>query len=168
MASPADGGAATGPSQPEEPAEGVGKLAEATAGAAGPPPSAAAASHRSRTQDVLSDATSFRQLNVSEALVKSLSAAGFERPSPVQKAAIPLGISGADLIVQAKSGTGKTAVFAVICLERVKPQLSSTQVCVLAPRRGSRGVPQWASEQREAHQPSQHALRRTRASAMQP
>ena len=65
---------------------------------------------------------------VSEPLVQSLAAAGFERPSPVQKAAIPLGRVGADLIVQAKSGTGKTVVFAVVVLERVKVASATTQV----------------------------------------
>lgn len=65
---------------------------------------------------------------ISAPLVRSLVAAGFERPSPVQKAAIPLGRVGADLIVQAKSGTGKTVVFAVICLERVKVDVNHTQV----------------------------------------
>ncbi|EFJ49376.1 hypothetical protein VOLCADRAFT_59362 [Volvox carteri f. nagariensis] len=90
---------------------------------------------RTRTQDVVSDAASFRELMVSEALVRSLFAAGFERPSPVQKAAIPLGRVGTDLIVQAKSGTGKTVVFAVICLERVKPELNSVQALILAPTR---------------------------------
>ena len=65
---------------------------------------------------------------VPEPLVAALAAAGFERPSPVQKAAIPLGRTGADLIVQAKSGTGKTVVFAIICLERVKLAANTTQV----------------------------------------
>jgi len=48
----------------------------------------------------------------------------------VQEAAIPLGRVGSDLIVQAKSGTGKTAVFAIICLERLKPEASTLQVLV--------------------------------------
>ncbi|GIL72180.1 hypothetical protein Vretimale_338 [Volvox reticuliferus] len=90
---------------------------------------------RARTQDVVSDAASFRELMISDSLVHSLVTAGFERPSPVQKAAIPLGRIGTDLIVQAKSGTGKTVVFAVICLERIKPELSSTQALILAPTR---------------------------------
>lgn len=49
-----------------------------------------------------------------------LSAAGFQKPSPVQQAAIPLARAGLDVLVQAKSGTGKTAVFGVACLEGVK------------------------------------------------
>ncbi|GLI64161.1 hypothetical protein VaNZ11_007346 [Volvox africanus] len=106
----------------------------------GSPPQPAPLPHRpaavrARTEDVVSDAASFRELMISDSLVHSLVTAGFERPSPVQKAAIPLGRIGTDLIVQAKSGTGKTVVFAVICLERVKPELSSTQALILAPTR---------------------------------
>ncbi|GIL45497.1 hypothetical protein Vafri_2724 [Volvox africanus] len=106
----------------------------------GSPPHPAPLPHRpaavrARTEDVVSDAASFRELMISDPLVHSLVKAGFERPSPVQKAAIPLGRIGTDLIVQAKSGTGKTVVFAVICLERIKPELSSTQALILAPTR---------------------------------
>lgn len=65
---------------------------------------------------------------VPEPLIHSLAAAGFQTPSPVQQAAIPLGRLGSDLIVQAKSGTGKTVTFAVICLERVKLEVAAVQV----------------------------------------
>eukprot|EP00967_Tisochrysis_lutea_P101596 scaffold152557_cov20-Tisochrysis_lutea.AAC.1 len=64
-------------------------------------------------------------------MTAALAACGFERPSPVQEAAIPLGRVGSDLIVQAKSGTGKTAVFAIICLERLKPEATTLQVCCI-------------------------------------
>ncbi|GFR40199.1 hypothetical protein Agub_g759, partial [Astrephomene gubernaculifera] len=116
--------------------DAIESLQDAAAQAApSAPGSERPATLRGRTQDVMSDATSFRELMVSEPLVRSLSVAGFERPSPVQKAAIPLGRVGTDLIVQAKSGTGKTVVFAVICLERVKADQSSTQALILAPTR---------------------------------
>ncbi|NWV38868.1 DDX20 helicase, partial [Grantiella picta] len=64
-----------------------------------------------------------------------LEAAGFHRPSPVQLKAIPLGRCGLDLIVQAKSGTGKTCVFATIALEAVLLESSATQILILAPTR---------------------------------
>lgn len=83
---------------------------------------------RERTADVQSDASSFSELQLPEHLVTALAAAGYTRPSPVQKAAIPLGRLGADLIVQAKSGTGKTVVFAVVCIERVKAGVAGPQV----------------------------------------
>ena len=57
------------------------------------------------------------------------------KPSPVQARAIPLGKFGADLIVQAKSGTGKTCMFAVIVLESLQLALPAEQALVVSPTR---------------------------------
>lgn len=89
---------------------------------------AVAVTHRYRTSDVESDASSFADLLLPAPLVQALAAAGFERPSPVQKLAIPLGLVGTDLIVQAKSGTGKTCVFAVIALQSIQADVPTPQV----------------------------------------
>jgi hypothetical protein len=94
-------------------------------------------SARIHTDDVLSESKSFRDLVLPEDIVKALEATGFNSPSPVQQAAIPLGRLGADLIIQAKSGTGKTIVFAIICLERLQRENGSPQVLL----RGS--APLW-------------------------
>ena len=83
---------------------------------------------RHRTVDVAGSALSFADLMVSDAVVSALSKAGFTRPSPVQEAALPLARLGSDVIVQAKSGTGKTVVFATVCAERVRADLSLPQV----------------------------------------
>lgn len=91
--------------------------------------------HRYRTSDVESDASSFDDLLLPKPLVAALAAAGFVRPSPVQRLAIPLGCVGGDLIVQAKSGTGKTCVFAVIALRRMSLDVALPQALVLAPTR---------------------------------
>lgn len=88
-----------------------------------------------RTLDVVGDAPSFRDLLLPPRMVQSLAAAGFVRPSPVQQAAIPLARLGADAIVQAKAGTGKTLVFAVAAVERVDLADSMPQVLLLAPTR---------------------------------
>jgi len=90
---------------------------------------------RYRSSDVLSDSGSFSDLLLPPALVQALATADFLRPSPVQKAAIPLGRAGCDLIVQAKSGTGKTAVFAVLLLEKVHQEASTPQVAVCCTRK---------------------------------
>ncbi|KAK7103015.1 hypothetical protein V1264_021150 [Littorina saxatilis] len=93
-------------------------------------------SEKARTNDVLiSETVDFAGLLLSEAVLHGLKNAGFERPSPIQLKAIPLGRCGLDLIVQAKSGTGKTCVFSVIALESVEVAATSTQVLVLAPTR---------------------------------
>ena len=86
--------------------------------------------NRFRSQDVASDSetVTFQQLGVPSSLVSSLREAGFERPSPIQVQAIPLARFGADLIVQAKAGTGKTCVFAVAALETVNIEIRAPQV----------------------------------------
>ncbi|NWY66285.1 DDX20 helicase, partial [Erithacus rubecula] len=92
---------------------------------------------RFRTRDVLlpGGPADFGSLLLSPPVLAGLRAAGFQRPSPVQLKAIPLGRCGLDLIVQAKSGTGKTGVFASIALEAVLLDSPATQVLILAPTR---------------------------------
>ncbi|KAM7540787.1 hypothetical protein Aperf_G00000022530 [Anoplocephala perfoliata] len=98
-----------------------------------------------RTEDVLlsinSPSTSsnavpsFADMGLSVDVLKGLRAAGFQRPSPVQVKAIPLGRLGVDLIVQAKSGTGKTVVFSIIALETVDVNRKDVQAIVISPTR---------------------------------
>ncbi|NXN17479.1 DDX20 helicase, partial [Indicator maculatus] len=92
---------------------------------------------RFRTRDVLipGGPSDFGSLLLSEPVLAGLEAAGFHRPSPVQLKAIPLGRCGLDLIVQAKSGTGKTCVFSTIALDAVVLENLATQILILAPTR---------------------------------
>ncbi|KAI1893106.1 hypothetical protein AGOR_G00140480, partial [Albula goreensis] len=91
---------------------------------------------RKRTDDVLlSDGIDFSSLLLSQPVQDGLIASGFQKPSPIQLKAIPLGRCGLDLIVQAKSGTGKTCVFATIALDSLVTENMTTQVLVLAPTR---------------------------------
>ncbi|XP_053313556.1 probable ATP-dependent RNA helicase DDX20 [Spea bombifrons] len=93
---------------------------------------------RPRTGDVLLDpgeTSDFSSLLLSQPVLEGLEAAGFNRPSPIQSKAIPLGRCGLDLIVQAKSGTGKTCVFSTVALDSLILQNTATQILVLAPTR---------------------------------
>ncbi|KAJ8370300.1 hypothetical protein SKAU_G00103280 [Synaphobranchus kaupii] len=91
---------------------------------------------RRRTDDVLpSEGIDFASLLLSQPVQDGLLASGFHKPSPIQLKAIPLGRCGLDLIVQAKSGTGKTCVFATIALDSLITENMTTQVLVLAPTR---------------------------------
>ncbi|XP_053174149.1 probable ATP-dependent RNA helicase DDX20 [Scomber japonicus] len=91
---------------------------------------------RKRTDDVLlSERIDFNSLLLSQAVLEGLSSSGFQKPSPIQLKAIPLGRCGLDLIVQAKSGTGKTCVFCTIALDSLVLENTATQVLVLAPTR---------------------------------
>ncbi|KAM4645888.1 putative ATP-dependent RNA helicase DDX20 isoform 1-T1 [Amazona ochrocephala] len=104
---------------------------------AAPVESLGEAEGRFRTRDVLvpGGPSDFGSLLLSEPVLAGLEAAGFHRPSPVQLKAIPLGRCGLDLIVQAKSGTGKTCVFSTIALDAVLLESSATQILILAPTR---------------------------------
>jgi superfamily II DNA/RNA helicase len=66
---------------------------------------------------------SFSDLLLPPAVVSTLAAAGFTDPSPVQRAAIPLLGGAVDVVVQAKSGTGKTLTFAVAVMQTVDTTL---------------------------------------------
>ncbi len=77
----------------------------------------------------------FRDLGLSEQLLKSLDELGYEQPTPIQAACIPLLQAGQDLIGQAQTGTGKTAAFALPLLSGLDLSLRKPQVLVLAPTR---------------------------------
>ncbi len=61
---------------------------------------------------------SFIDLGLPETLSQTLSALGFEEPTPIQTAAIPVLLSGRDVLGQAATGTGKTAAFALPLMAR--------------------------------------------------
>ncbi len=63
--------------------------------------------------------TTFAELGLSEPILRSLTALGYEEPTPVQEQAIRLLLAGSDLIAQAQTGTGKTAAFALPIIERL-------------------------------------------------
>lgn len=65
------------------------------------------------------DSTGFSSLGLNAQLVESLSALGYEEPTPIQKEAIPSLLEGRDLLGQAATGTGKTAAFALPLLQQI-------------------------------------------------
>jgi translation initiation factor 4A len=77
----------------------------------------------------------FDDMGLNESLLRGIFAYGFEKPSAIQqRGTLPL-IKGRDTIAQAQSGTGKTATFAIGCLQRVDPGLRDSQALLLAPTR---------------------------------
>src|SRR5712671_4300340 len=64
----------------------------------------------------------FASLGLNHALAAGVAALGYEEPTPVQRAAIPLLLKGRDLLGQAGTGTGKTAAFALPMLQRISQQ----------------------------------------------
>ncbi len=77
----------------------------------------------------------FRDLGLSDKVLKALDDMGFEEPSPIQEQAIPSLLQGKDVIGQAQTGTGKTAAFGVPIVERLDPKLRAVQALVLTPTR---------------------------------
>ncbi len=63
--------------------------------------------------------TTFADLGVIEPIVAALAAVGFEHPFPIQELAIPIALTGADMIGQARTGTGKTLAFGIPLLQRL-------------------------------------------------
>ena len=78
--------------------------------------------------------TDFTSLHLREELVQAITELGYSEPTPIQAAMIPIMLSGADVIGQAQTGTGKTAAFALPILQNFKPQ-RQPQALVLAPTR---------------------------------
>ena len=89
----------------------------------------------SYTKNIQSLHVIFQDLHLGQSLTKGLNEAGFLKPSPVQWSALPMASLGVDLVVQAKSGTGKTLVFVVSALRMVKIDVSAVQVILIAPTR---------------------------------
>lgn len=61
--------------------------------------------------------------------------AGFERPSPIQEEAIPIALTGRDILARAKNGTGKTAAFIIPTLEKINNKKPKIQALIVVPTR---------------------------------
>ncbi len=77
----------------------------------------------------------FTSMDLPEAILRGLAALGYGQATEVQARGIPLARSGRDLIVQSRTGTGKTTAFGVPMLERIERSLSEVQALVLCPTR---------------------------------
>lgn len=91
---------------------------------------------RPQTEDVTATkGLEFEDFLISRPLMMGVFEAGFEKPSPIQEAAIPVALTGRDILARAKNGTGKTAAFVIPTLERVNPKISTIQAMILVPTR---------------------------------
>ena len=77
----------------------------------------------------------FSSLSLPPAVLENLQRLGYERMTPIQAAALPLALAGKDLIAQAKTGSGKTAAFALPLLANLNPRRFAVQALVLCPTR---------------------------------
>ena len=76
-------------------------------------------------------ASGFKDFMLKPELLRAIVDAGFEHPSEVQHETIPQAVLGGDIICQAKSGMGKTAVFTLATLQQVSLEESKVSVLVI-------------------------------------
>jgi ATP-dependent RNA helicase DbpA len=80
-------------------------------------------------------ALAFSTLPLPPAALENLAQLGYEQMTPIQAATLPLALAGKDLIAQAKTGSGKTAAFALALLAKLNPKQFAVQALVLCPTR---------------------------------
>ena len=77
----------------------------------------------------------FADLGLTAPMLKALSDAGYQRPTPIQAQAVPLALKGRDIIGLAMTGTGKTAAFVIPIIERLLGGPQRTRALILTPTR---------------------------------
>jgi len=78
---------------------------------------------------------SFHALGLSAPILEGLKRMGYDKPTPVQRDTIPSVLEGHDLVVQSRTGTGKTAAFGIPIVERVDTARGEIQALILTPTR---------------------------------
>ena len=77
----------------------------------------------------------FSELGLSAEILKAVEKLGYEQASPIQAAAIPILLTGKDIVGQSQTGSGKTAAFGIPAVERVDVTKKVVQVLILCPTR---------------------------------
>ena len=133
--------------QPPTPVPGAAQGARGTqpaaaqsdpAGAKEPPEGAHDGFYASAPSGTAFSAATFADLGLSRPLTKACAALGYEKPTPIQAACVPLALAGRDVVGSAITGAGKTAAFALPMLERLlfrSRRRAATRALVLAPAR---------------------------------
>jgi ATP-independent RNA helicase DbpA len=78
---------------------------------------------------------SFKELPLAPAMLANLQQLEYLAMTPIQAASLPITLAGQDLIAQAKTGSGKTASFALPLLTNLNPRRFAVQAMVLCPTR---------------------------------
>lgn len=80
---------------------------------------------------------SFKSMGLKEEILKSIDKMGFKHPTPIQRRAIPSILTGVDCVAMARTGSGKTAAFAIPTIQRLSKhnEIVGARAIVLSPTR---------------------------------
>ncbi|KAL5281781.1 DDX6 family protein [Megaselia abdita] len=92
--------------------------------------------NRPKTSDVTDTrGNEFEEFCLKRELLMGIFEKGWEKPSPIQESAIPIALSGKDILARAKNGTGKTGAYCIPVLEQIDPTKNIIQALVIVPTR---------------------------------
>ncbi len=77
----------------------------------------------------------FSEFGLEPKVLRAITEMGFEESTPIQEKAIPIALSGSDLIGQAQTGTGKTAAFAIPLIQKIDTNEEKIASLIMAPTR---------------------------------
>ncbi|CAH1173705.1 unnamed protein product [Phaedon cochleariae] len=77
----------------------------------------------------------FEEFCLKRELLMGIFEKGWEKPSPIQEASIPIALSGKDVLARAKNGTGKTGAYCIPVLEQIDPKKDCIQALIIVPTR---------------------------------
>ncbi|KAK3770378.1 hypothetical protein RRG08_036128 [Elysia crispata] len=67
----------------------------------------------------IEDAIPFHQMGIDDRILESISKLGWSQPTPIQEKAIPLALEGKDILARARTGSGKTAAYAIVVIQKL-------------------------------------------------
>jgi len=91
---------------------------------------------RVKTSDVTNTrGNEFEEFCLNRELLMGIFEKGWEKPSPIQEAAIPVALLGRDILARAKNGTGKTGAYVIPLLQRIDVKAANIQALIIVPTR---------------------------------
>jgi len=91
---------------------------------------------RIKTEDVTdTKGNEFTDFCLKRELLMGIFEKGWDSPSPIQEASIPIALTGRDILARAKNGTGKTGAYVIPILERIDVNEKLTQALIIVPTR---------------------------------
>jgi ATP-dependent RNA helicase DDX6/DHH1 len=92
--------------------------------------------NRVQTSDVTeTKGNEFEDYCLHRELLMGIFEKGWEKPSPIQEASIPIALAGRDILARAKNGTGKTGAYTIPIIERINVDKNEVQALIIVPTR---------------------------------